>query len=275
MESENVLGALWGHIIELLSRLKISIFTLFASTLIVLLVPVDIASLGQSLSESNYNTVSTMVINRLIQDMLPKGVELLPLDWFTPFNVYISVSIFLGVIISSPVILYQVYRFIAPALYEGEKRVVFLFIGSFSILFLAGVVMGYILLVPTTFRMLLGLTTILGISPKYELSSFFTIILGGVLMTGLFYTFPVFFLSLVKLGVLKTSMITGARKFIYVGVFILICIITPDPTILSDVLLFLPTIVLIELSVIIGKKIEGDRAKAMMSSSVKPRTPTL
>ena len=277
MESNNVFGSVWGHIAELISRLKIAVAALVVATLAVLIVPIDPASFGQSLTSSNYNTISTLVISRLMSDMLPQGVELLPLDWFAPFTVYIYVSIFLGFVISSPIIIYQIYKFVAPALYENEQRLIFLFVGSFTGLFLLGVAMGYMMLVPVTFRMLLGITNLLGISPKYEFSSFFTIILGGVLMTGLFFTFPVFFLSLVKIGVLKTSMISKARKIIYVGVFIVICIITPDPTILSDLILFVPTVILMELSLIIGKKIEGDRDKKKSMSVVdtQVKSPTL
>jgi sec-independent protein translocase protein TatC len=99
----------------------------------------------------------------------------------------------------------------------------------------------------------------LGLKPQYEFSSFFEVILGGTLMTGIFFTFPVFFLTLVRAGILRTSMITGARKFIYVGVFIVICIITPDPTLLSDVIIFFPMLFLTEASIIIGKYIERSR----------------
>lgn len=262
METGGTLGAVLGHVNELLGRLKIALVAVIVSTILVLVVPIDAAGLDAAWSNSNYNTLATVVINRLRVDLLPAGVELLPLDWFSPFTTYMYVSLFLGLTISSPIIIYEIYKFVNPALYDNERRLAFLFVGGFSALFLFGVAMGYMMLVPITFRMLLGITYMLGLNPQYEFSSFFGIVLGGTLMTGIFFTFPVFFLTLVRAGVLKTSMITDARKFIYVGIFILICIITPDPTLISDVIIFVPMVALTESSVLIGKYIEGNRQKA-------------
>jgi sec-independent protein translocase protein TatC len=262
METSDTLHAFLGHVTELLSRLKVAVAAVFVSTILVLVVPIDAAGLDAAWSNPNYNTIASIFINRLRVDLLPNGVELLPLDWFAPFTIYVYSAVFLGVTISSPIIIYEIYKFINPALYDNERKLVYLFVGSFTVLFLFGVALGYFMLVPVTFKMLMGMTTLLGLSPRYEFSSFFGVVLGGTLMTGLFFTFPVFFLTLVWAGVLKTSMVTGARKIIYIGVFVLICIITPDPTILSDIIIFFPVVVLLEGSLLIGKYIENKREKA-------------
>ena len=181
------------------------------------------------------------------------------MDWFAPFTVYIAVSIFLGAVISSPVTIFEIYRFIGPALRRNERRYIFLFTASFSLLFLTGVLFGYLIVVPTTFRMLLASTLFLGLVPRYEFTSFFSLILGGLAMTGLMFTFPVFFVTLVKAGIVKTSLVTKARRYLYAGVFILIAIATPDPTIVSDVIIFLPVLLLTEASIVVGKRIEKAR----------------
>jgi sec-independent protein translocase protein TatC len=77
-------------------------------------------------------------------------VELLPLDWFSPFTTYMYVALFLGLTISSPIIIYEIYRFVNPALYDNERRLAFLFVGGFSALFLFGVAIGYMMLVLTS-----------------------------------------------------------------------------------------------------------------------------
>ncbi len=248
-------------------RLRIAILALVLSTLLVLTLPVDQMGLAQ-LSDPNYSTVSTLVINKLRGDLLPAGVELLPLDWFSPFTTYLHVSLFIGILISSPIIIHQIYRFIDPALYDNERRLLLLFAGAFSLLFMFGVALGYLVIVPTTFRVLLGLTYMLGMVPRYEFSSFFGIVLGGLFMAGIFFTFPVFFVTLVRAGVVKTSIVTRARKFIYLGAFVAICIVTPDPTIISDLILFVPLIVLLEASVLVGKRIERDRARKKMAPAL-------
>ncbi len=204
-------------------------YALFASSLAVMLVPINIESISLSLTQPIYETLATYVIKKVRTDLLPPSVELLPIDWFAPFTVYIAVSIFLGVVISSPVTIYEIYRFAGPALRRNERRYIFPFTASFSLLFLTGVLFGYLLVVPTTFRVLLASTLFLGLAPRYEFTSFFSLILGGLAVTGLMFTFPVFFVTLVKAGILKTSLVTKARRYLYAGVFILIAIATPDP----------------------------------------------
>jgi len=236
-----------------------AVYVLFASSLAVMLVPINIESISLSLTQPIYETLATYVIKKVRTDLLPPGVELLPMDWFAPFTVYMAVSIFLGAVISSPVIIYEIYRFVGPALRRNERRYIFLFTASFSLLFLTGVLFGYLIVVPTTFRMLLASTLFLDLVPRYEFTSFFSLILGGLAMTGFMFTFPVFFVTLVKAGIVKTSLVTKARRYLYAGLFILIAITTPDPTILSDVIIFLPVLLLTEASIVIGKRIEKAR----------------
>ncbi len=249
----------WEHTIELIRRVRNAVYALVASSLATMLVPINIDSISLSLTQPVYETLTTYLIKRLQIDLLPPSVELLPMDWFAPFTVYIAVSIFLGAVVSSPVTIYEIYRFIGPALRRNERRYILLFTASFSLLFLTGVLFGYLIVVPISFRMLLASTLYLGLVPRYEFTSFFSIILGGLAMTGLMFTFPVFFVTLVRAGIVKTSLVTKARRYLYAGVFILIAVTTPDPTIVSDVIIFLPVLLLTEASIVVGKRIEKKR----------------
>ena len=244
------------HIMELLMRIRKMVLILVLATVAVLIVPIDLASLNLSWTEPVYNTLATVVINRLLSDLLPSNVQLLPMDWFAPFMIYIYTSLFIGLVISSPVIVYELYKFFSPALYSHERKYILTFTGAFTGLFLFGISMGYFVVVPITFRMLVSSTYLLNLPPTYEFTSFFSIVLGLLTVSGLMFTFPVFFILLVKLGIVKTTMITNARKIVYIGIFIIICIFTPDPTIVTDVILFLPIFVLMEASILIGKRIE-------------------
>ena len=252
-------GSFWDHIRELLSRLRVMVFAVVISSIAVLVVPIDIESINLSWTSPVYNTLVSVVIKRLISDLLPAGVELLPLDWFAPFTIYIYVSIFLGVTISSPVIIYEIYKFVNPALYENERNYIYLFVTGFTVLFLFGITLGYFVVVPVTFRMLLSSTFLLHLAPMYEFSSFFSIVLGLMSVCGLLFTFPVFFLTLVKAGILNTSQVTNARKVLYVGVLVLIAFLTPDPTLVTDIVIFVPIMMLTEASILIGKRMEKGR----------------
>lgn len=247
---------LWDNASELLLRLRTIIASIVISTIMVLLLPISFEDLNLSWSTPVYNTLATLIINKFMTDLLPIGTELLPLDWFAPITTYIDISIFLGIIVSSPVIVYQTFKFINPALLPNERKYLYLSVISFTLLFLFGISLGYLVIVPLTFRMLLASTYLMGLTPSYEFSSFFSIVTGGLLTSGLSFTFPVFFLLFVKIGILKTSMLTSSRKLLYLGALVLICIITPDPTLITDIIIFIPVILFTEVSIILGKRIE-------------------
>jgi Tat protein translocase TatC len=246
----------WDHTREFLSRLRISITAILVSSIAIAVVPTDLESLRLSMTSPVYNSVATVAIKRMLSDLLPAGAELLPIDWFAPFLTYMYVSLFLGIIISSPIILYEVYKFIGPALYSNEQKYIVIFTASFTLLFIFGLTLGYFLVMPITFQMLIGSSYLLGLLPRYEFSNFFSLVLGGLFVCGIFFTFPVFFLILVKFGILKTSIITGKRTIFYVALYALLFILTPDPTPITGTIIFLPILFLMEASLFIGKRIE-------------------
>ncbi len=169
-------ATLGEHIMELLARIRKIVMVLVVFTVGVLIIPIDLESLNLSLTEPVYNTLATFVINRLIADLLPSDVQLLPMDWFAPFTIYVYTSIFLGFVMSSPVVLYELYKFFSPALYAHERKYILLFTGAFTGLFILGLTLGYYVIVPTTFRMLVGSTYLLKLPPTYDFTSFFSII---------------------------------------------------------------------------------------------------
>jgi len=249
----------WEHVTELLRRFRIIFIAVAVASMFVMAFPLNINFENLSLSNPWTTTVAVILIRKIQEDLVPPEVELLPISWFAPLEIYLFVSVMLGVVISSPVIMYEIYKFISPALHENERKSILTFVTFFTSLFVFGVAFGYFLIMPTSVRALLLASSFLGLPLKFEFAEFFSLIMGGTLLSGFMFTFPVFFVLLVKAGVLKTSHITRNRKSLYPGILILIAIIDPDPTIITEIALFIPILILTEISVLIARRYEKER----------------
>jgi sec-independent protein translocase protein TatC len=241
----------WGHIIELFYRLRIIFFSIAVCTIIVMVVPISLELAGMW-----YPTITSTIIKQMQRDLLPSGTELLPFHWIAPLEVYLFISIVLGVMISSPVIAYEFYKFINPALRRREKKAVFKFILPFVGLYIAGSTFGYILIAPVMMRTLTGFATLLDLPPIYEFANFYSLIGMTLLISGLLFTFPVILIALVKAGFITTGFIRKNRKYVYAGIIVLIAIIDPEPGLVTEAVLFIPILILLEVSLLIGRRIE-------------------
>ena len=147
-------------------------------------------------------------------------------------------------IISIPVMSYQIYNFLQPALRKNEKRFAFQFIASFVALLIFGLVLGYQYVVPLTFRTMLMFTEAQNLAPIYNFSEFFSMVGTILLICGLIFTFPIFIYLLVKANILKTEQLTKNRKYLYGIILIGIAVLDPDPTLITEVVTFIPIIIL-------------------------------
>ncbi len=249
------------HLTELLSRLRTLILAVVVSTIIVMVVPisVDVSSLFGG--NPWYQTISSFVINKIQADFLPADIELLPISWFAPLEVYLYTSIILGVVISSPVIMYELYKFVNPALRQHERSLVYPFIVAFTGLFIFGLALGYLVVVPATIRAMILFTKLLGLNPIYGFSEFFSLVMMTLLLCGLVFTFPTYVVLLVNVGIISTEQIKKSRKYIYVGAVVLIALIDPEPSLVTEITLIVPIILLMEASILIARRYEKQRER--------------
>jgi len=241
----------WEHTIELFSRLRTVIYALIISTIFVMVVPIPLNLGNVSTSGPWYETVSSFII-----DFLPADIELLPISWFAPLEVYIYVSLMLGVVISSPIIIHEIYKFINPALQQREKKFVFPFVISFTGLFIGGFALGYTIVVPATVKAMVLFAKLLGLNPTYSFSDFFSLVMMTLLLCGFIFTFPIYIVLLVKIGIITTEQIKKNRKYIYLGAVILIALVDPEPSLVTEIVTIIPLIVLMEISLLIARRFE-------------------
>lgn len=248
------MGTVFEHIRELAGRVKIIFYSLIATTTFFMIFPANRSFLQNPLAF--YDPLIALVLKQVLKDVLPSGVQLIAGEFTAPLEIYLIGSLLLGVATSAPVIAYEVYKYVNPALYPEERQAVYPFVLSFTILFLIGAAFGYKVLAPFMIWAMIPFFTLAGAIPIIYVMDFYNLVFITVLTTGFAFTLPVFFVLLVRFGILKTSYVTSRRRYIYAALYIITAVITPDGGPIADIALFVPMAVLLELAVLFGKRYE-------------------
>jgi sec-independent protein translocase protein TatC len=176
------------------------------------------------------------------------------------FTMHIIVSIFAGIIVSFPYILYELWRFIKPALKKGERNYAkgIVFWGSF--LFLSGVLFGYYLITPLSVQFLGSYTVSSLVKNQINLGSYISTVTTITLACGLIFQLPIIVYFLSRLGFVTPHLMKTYRRHAIIVVLLLAAIITP-PDISSQVLVSLPLLLLYEISIWISRMVEKKEKK--------------
>ncbi|WP_461829756.1 twin-arginine translocase subunit TatC [Aquifex sp.] len=179
-------------------------------------------------------------------------VELITLSPTEPLFILIKISIAVGFILAMPVILYQMWRFIEPALYSHEKRMFIPLVISSIILFLLGAAFAYFVVLPLALKFLLGLGfTQLLATPYLSVDMYVSFVLKMIIAFGIAFQMPIVLYVLQRVGVITPQQLAKFRKYFIVLAFLIGAIIAPDVS--TQVLMAIPLLVLYEVSVLLGK----------------------
>jgi sec-independent protein translocase protein TatC len=181
-----------------------------------------------------------------------------------PFMSAITIAFTCAIIISLPYILWELWRFIRPALNTKESKAVKGSIGWISLCFIVGAAFGYYLLAPFTFNFLgnykLGSTGSYTYLPT--LDDYIDTLTSLILGCGFGFELPVIAVVLSKIGILTPAMLKNYRKFAYLVILVLAAVITPSPDWTSQAIVTLPLLILYEISILLSKKVERKRKLA-------------
>jgi sec-independent protein translocase protein TatC len=164
------------------------------------------------------------------------------------FFVYMKVSLISGTLLSIPVILWQIWRFVAPGLYANEKKYMLPVIFCSCFCFVSGVVFGYFVVIPVAFKFFASFSSEY-ITPMLRTTEYLAFANKMLLCFGLAFQLPVFAFFLAKLGVLSSGFLKRKRKWAIVLIFIAAAVLTPSPDVVSQLLMAAPLLVLYEASV--------------------------
>ena len=168
------------------------------------------------------------------------------------FMVYLKIALLAGLILASPMVLYQLYSFVRPALTLREKHYALCTIPIIIVLFLGGMVFSYYLVFPRAVEFFLGFGAE-HVSPLISMESYLDFMLMLVVPFGFVFNIPVVLLLLVYVKLVSAQTLNKYQKHVILAAFILAALITPTPDIFTQSLLALPMVVLYELSLVLCK----------------------
>jgi len=184
------------------------------------------------------------------------------------FFTYLKVALLAGILVSSPIILYQFWMFVAPGLYTKERRMMMPIVLLSSFFFIGGALFGYFVVFPWGFKFFLGFATET-IRPLPSMKEYFAFSAKLLLAFGLVFELPLVLTFLAKLGIVSVEFLKKNRKYALLLFFVGSAILTP-PDVVTQVMMALPLMVLYEIS-IIGAKIFGKK-KAETDEAEKSAT---
>ena len=174
------------------------------------------------------------------------------------FFVALKVSFFAGILIAMPIILWQIWQFIAPGLYDNEKKMVLPFVIGGSVMFMVGVLFAYYIVTPFGFQFLITFGSFL-YTPLINIEDyvgFFTKIMFGF---GLAFELPVFAYFLALLGLITDKTLINFFKYAIVIIFLIAALLTP-PDVLTQLLMAAPLIILYGISILIVRYVNPDKS---------------
>lgn len=177
------------------------------------------------------------------------------------FNAHIMVSVYVGIVIAFPFIVYQFWKFVSPALYENERKKTRGAVFYISALFIVGVLFGYYIISPLTIHFLGGYSVSGEITNQINLNSFIASVTSVTLATGILFELPILIVFLTKAGIVTPSFLRKYRRHIFVLIMAVAAIITP-PDILSLLLVTLPLWLLFEASIVLSTRIYRRKVRA-------------
>lgn len=152
-------------------------------------------------------------------------------------------------LLASPVIFLQIWRFVAPGLYRHEKRVLLPFTAISTLCFLGGAAFGYFVVFPPAFRFLVGYASET-LEPLPAVSEYFSLSLRLLLAFGIVFELPVFMVFLAKIGVVDTAFLRRNRKYAVLISFVAAAVLTPTPDVVNQLFMAGPLLVLYEVSIL-------------------------
>ncbi len=182
-------------------------------------------------------------------------VDLIATDLSSQFMTHISTTAYLSLLGASPYILYELFRFISPALYENERRYSVQVTGIIYLLFILGVLMSYFVLFPISFRFLGTYNVSAKVISNITLDSYISTFISLTLIMGIVFQLPVIAFFLGKMGIITSSMLTNYRKHSFIAIMLVAAIITP-PDLMTLVLVTIPLYLLYEMSIQVVRWIE-------------------
>ena len=201
-----------------------------------------------------------------LMQALPEGAKMIATGVVTPFLVPMKVTALVAFMIALPYLLYQAWAFVAPGLYEHEKRLVLPVVIASTVLFLLGVAFCYYFVFGKVFAFINEFAP-KSITPAPDIEAYFSFVITMFLAFGITFEIPIVVMVLVRFGVVSLERLRAARPYVIVGAFVVSAIITP-PDVLSQFLLAVPMCLLYEAGLFLARFVGKRAAEGRVEDAV-------
>lgn len=182
---------------------------------------------------------------------LPKGGQMIATDVVGVFLVPMKVALMVAFLVALPYVLYQVWAFVAPGLYQHEKRLVLPLVVASVVLFFVGMSFAYFLVFPTVFKFMASVAPE-GVAWMTDIDKYLSFVMSTFLAFGITFEVPVIVMVLVRVGIVSIAKLRELRPYMIVAAFVIAAIFTP-PDVLSQFMLAVPLCVLYELGILLSR----------------------
>ena len=226
-----------SHLIELRQRLVRAVGTVLALFIVLFIWP------G---SGYIYDLLAAPLMSAL-----PEGAKMIATGVITPFMVPVKVTALAAFLVALPYVLYQAWAFVAPGLYEHEKKLAAPLVVGSTVLFLCGVAFCYYIVFGRVFTFIHNFAP-KSITPAPDIEAYFSFVITMFLAFGVTFEIPIVVIVLVRMGLVSVDKLRDARPYVIVGAFVVAAVVTP-PDVLSQFMLALPMCLLYEAGLFLAR----------------------
>jgi sec-independent protein translocase protein TatC len=202
-----------------------------------------------------------------LMSALPEGSKMIATGVITPFMVPMKVTALAAFTVALPFVLYQAWAFVAPGLYEHEKRLALPLVVASTVLFILGMAFCYYFVFQRVFAFIHEFAP-KSITPAPDIDAYFSFVLTMFIAFGITFEIPIVVIVLVRMGIVSVEKLRDARPYVIVGAFIVAAVVTP-PDVLSQFMLAVPMCLLYEAGVFLARFV-GTRTKPESEYKTEP-----
>lgn len=208
------------------------------------------------------------IVFYLQQQPSAENINMVVINITDAFKVYFLFALTIGVVLTFPIALFQIWAFVKPGLTPKERKMTLSYIPGATILFVLGLAFAYFWLFPFIVGFLMNIAQNLNAQEMYGMPQYFSFMISFVLPFGFLFQMPLLVLFLTGLGIVTPQFLTRARKYAYFILFVVAALLTP-PELLSHVIVTLPLIILYEISITLSKIAYKRKRKAQAAADAK------
>ena len=246
MNSPSEYASFWDHLDELRSRIIRVLLIVVVSTVVAFLLKEPLFNVVLAPRSSEFVSYRLLGVSAFSIHLINTGLT-------EQFMVHMRTSLYIGVLLASPYIIYEMFRFVSPGLYDNERRYALWIVGSAYVMFILGTLLNYFLVFPLTVRFLGTYQVSVDVTNMLTLQSYIDTLISMSFLMGVLFELPVVCWLLGRMGIINAQMMGAYRRHAIVAILVLAAIVTPTTDVFTLFVVALPIWILYELSVLIVK----------------------